>query len=165
MLADVMPSDEFYQQANHYRKRNAKNTAIGIGMYIIGAAFLIGLGGFGEILGNQLAFGVLGLLMLLVISAVATGIIVYSNMSTPLEYKDYNKDTKEEFQYMDSRDRKLFNNIVNIYWVIITVIYLTISFITMLWGITWIIWVVASVPYLIIKMIFDAKYDNNKSDS
>ena len=90
MLAEVMPNAEFVQQASFYRNRNAKNTAIGVAMYIIGAVFLIGLGGLGEFLGNEDFYGVIGLLILLVISAVATGIIIYSNMSTPPEYKDYN---------------------------------------------------------------------------
>lgn len=39
-LADVMPSDEFIKEVNYYRKRNARNTAIGISTYIIGVAFL-----------------------------------------------------------------------------------------------------------------------------
>lgn len=44
MLAEVMPNDEFYEGADYFRNRNAILTAIAVSMYIIGAAFLIGLG-------------------------------------------------------------------------------------------------------------------------
>lgn len=158
MLFDVMPNDEFLQEANFYRMRNAKNTAIGVGMYIIGAAFLIGLGGFGEQLGNEDFYGVIGVLILLVISAIATGIIIYSNMSTPLEFKDYNDETKKELKNLDSKQNRLLNNILSIYWSLITFIYLAISFTTRRWDITWIIWVLAGVFNSILKIIFEMRY-------
>ncbi|NLY81300.1 MAG: hypothetical protein GX078_00790 [Clostridiales bacterium] len=158
MLADVMPSDEFLQQVNYFRKRNAKNTAIGVAMYIIGAAIFIGLGGLGEFIGNEDTYGLVGLIVLLIISAAATGIIIYSNMSTPLEYKDYNEGKKKELQNVDSKHNRLFEDIMTIYWITITFIYLTISFITGLWIITWIIWVLASAFYYILKIIFEFKY-------
>ncbi|NMA48882.1 MAG: type II toxin-antitoxin system RelE/ParE family toxin [Tissierellia bacterium] len=75
-------------------------------MYIIGAAFLIGLGGLGRFLGQYL-YGVVGLISLLIISAVATGIIVYTNLSTPLEYNDYNAATKKGFESLDSKHSRL----------------------------------------------------------
>ena len=59
---------------------------------------------------------------------------------------------------MDSRHSKLLDNILTIYWIIITAIYLFISFITGLWIITWIIMVVASAFHFILKMIFEWKY-------
>ena len=165
MLADLMPSDEFIKQANYYRKRNAKNIAISIGMYIIGVAFLIGLGGFGPFLGNQVSYGIAGLLALLVISAIATGIIIYTNMSTPLEYKNYNGDDKQEFKNLDSKHARLLSNILSIYWLIITFIYLSISFITGLWAITWLIWILAVVFQLILKTIFEMKYSNEENNA
>ena len=158
MLADIMPDDDFVKEAHYYRKRNAKNTAIGVAMYIIGAAFLIGLGGLGEFLGDGDVYPVIGLLILLVISAIATGIIVYSNMSTPLEYKDFNEETKKEFRNLDSKHNRLLKNILSIYWTAITFIYLAISFITMAWGITWLIWILAGVFESIIKTVFEMRY-------
>ena len=158
MLVGVMPNDEFVQQAHSYRKRRAKNTAIAVAMYIIGAAFLIGLGGLGELFGKGDVYPIVGLLILLVISAVATGILIYTNMSTPLEYKDYHDDNKKEFKNMDSKHSKLLENILTIYWVIITFIYLVISFVTGLWPFTWIIFVLATVFQLILKTIFEMRY-------
>lgn len=158
MLAEVMPSDEFLKNANYYQKRNAKNTAISVAMYIIGAAFLIGFGAFGEFMGNEDFYAIIGLLILLVISAVATGIIIYSNMSMPLEYKDYNTELTKEFKDRDSKHGRLLKNILSMYWLIVTFIYLAISFITGQWGITWIIWILAAVFESIIKTIFEMRY-------
>ncbi len=160
MLADVMPTDEFVKEANFYRSRNAKNTAIGVSMYIIGAAFLIGLAALGDYFGKGDIFPIVGLLILLVISSVATGIIVFSNMSTPLEYKDYNVETKKEFENLDSKHGKLLKNILSIYWTVVLVIYLGVSFITYRWDITWIIWVIASIFQSILKTVFEMRYGN-----
>ncbi|HHX60248.1 MAG TPA: hypothetical protein GX707_05855 [Epulopiscium sp.] len=160
MLAEVMPSDEFLKSANYYRKRNAKNTAISVAMYIIGAVFLIGFGGIGQLLGNEELYGIIGLLILLVISAIATGIIIYSNMSMPLEYKDYNEKITKEFTAIDNKHSRLLKNILSIYWLIMTFIYLAISFLTGQWGITWIIWILAAVFESIIKTIFEMRYGN-----
>lgn len=158
MLADVMPSDEFVKEANQFRDRNAKYIAVSVTLYIIGGAFLIGSIGLGVFLDNIKIYVMVGLICLLVISALATGLIIYSQMSTPLEYKDYNKESKEIAETMDSKHTILLNNTLTVYWIIIAAIYLVISFITMLWPITWIIFVIASVFHFILKTFFENKY-------
>lgn len=63
----------------------------------------------------------------------------------------------EEEEY--TREKKLSNKknekIASIYWCIITAIYLAISFITMHWDRTWIIWPVAGVMYGALVVILD----------
>lgn len=157
MLAEVMPDAEFIKKAHFYRNRNAKNTAIGVAMYIIGAVFLIGLGALGGFLGNEDLYGVIGLLLLLLISAVATGIIVYTNMSTPPEYKDYNQQTNKKTNLSTHKQSKLLESILSIYWIFITFIYLATSFLTGRWDITWLIWILAAVFGEIIKTIFELR--------
>lgn len=157
MIADVVSNDKFIEQANYFRTRNAAYIAISISMYIIAAALLIGITGFGISLGNSGTYTAAGLLVSLLISAVATGIIIYINMSTPAEYKNYNKNSKNKLQNLNNKDNKLFNNIMSVYWTIMAFIYLAISFITGLWGITWIIWVLASAVYSILKGILGIK--------
>lgn len=163
MLADVRPNDEFIKQANYFRNRNAKNIAIAVAMYIIGAAFLVGLGGLGEYLGDEDFYAISGLIILLVISAVATGIIIYTTMSTPLEFKDVNNQNKKEFENLDPKHRRLLNNLSTTFWIIITFIYLSVSFVTMRWDITWIIWILAAIADSILKTFFEMRYsDENK---
>lgn len=158
MLADIPSHEELAEEANYFRRRNAKNTAIGVGMYIIGAAFLIGLGGFGDYLGKPDFYGLIGLLILLLISAGATGLIIYTNMSTPPEYKNQQNEMEYEYKYIDRKYGRILNNILSIYWTIVTFIYLAVSFTTMRWDITWIIWILASVFESILKTVFEMRY-------
>ena len=59
---------------------------------------------------------------------------------------------------MDNKHKTLFNNIITIYWIAITSVYLVISFITGLWAFTWIIMLVASIFHFVLKAIFEHKY-------
>lgn len=161
MLADIPTHEELAQEAHYFRKRNAKNTAIGVAMYIIGAAFLVGLGGYGDYLGKPDFYGLIGLLILLLISAGATGLIVYTQMSTPSEYKWMNSDMKNNYSNLDSRQKRTLNNLLSIYWGIATFIYLVISFKTGRWDITWIIWILANIFASIITTSFEIKYGKN----
>ena len=70
------------------------------------ATFLIGLGGFKLLSGSLGIYAITELILLLVISAIATGIIIYANMSIQLEYNDYNKETKEQMEGMDAKHSK-----------------------------------------------------------
>lgn len=157
MIKEVMPNDEFFREASTYRRRNARNTAIGVAMYIIGAALLIICGVAGESFGMDDLGGVIGVTILLIFAAIATALIIYSNMSTPKEYKDYEETQEREMKEMRPYDRKVYQAITSIYWTVITAIYLGISFWTMSWGITWIIWVIAGVLHSIITTIFQLR--------
>ena len=158
MLADVMPTEAFVEQSDYYTKRNARNVAIAVVMYIVGAAFLIGLGGLGESMGNSDAYAITGLIILLVISAVATGIIIYSFMSTPSQYKKLTVDRNQNIPNLSNKNNRMLKNILSTYWIMITFIYLTVSFLTKRWDITWIIWILAAVLESIIKIIYEMKY-------
>ncbi|MEG0077378.1 permease prefix domain 1-containing protein [Anaerorhabdus sp.] len=160
MIREVMPNEDFVIEANSYRKRNAKNTAIGVCLYILGAAALILFSVIGEEVGMEDVGGAVGVITLLIFAAIATAMIVYSYMSTPKEYKDYEDSQEREIKSLKPKDRKVFEAISSIYWLIITAIYLLISFVTHAWGITWIIWVISGIFHQIIVVIFQLKGTN-----
>lgn len=160
MIREVMPNEDFVKEANTYRRRNARNTAIGVCLYILGAAALILLSIIGEQIGMDDLGGALGVIVLLVLAAIATAMIVYSHMSTPKEYKDYEDSQEQELKSMKPKDRKIFEAISSIYWLIVTAVYLLISFLTHAWGITWIIWVISGIMHQIIVVIFQLKGTN-----
>lgn len=157
MIREVMPNEDFVKEASSYRKRNARNTAIGVCLYILGAAALILCASIGEAIGMDDTGGIVGVVVLLILAAIATGMIVYSYMSTPKEYKDYEDSQEQELKSMKPKDRKIFEAISSIYWLIVTAIYLLISFVTHAWGITWIIWVISGIFHQIIVVIFQLK--------
>lgn len=87
----------------------------------------------------------------LIICGLATFVIVYSSMV----YK------KKEVKY-ESKEEKLQKNINEILSIFFTIIYFAISFITMAWHISWIIWVVYALVTQIVKLIFMLKGDNDE---
>ncbi len=86
---------------------------------------------------------ILATAIFLLICGVATGMIVY----VCLTYKK--KKTKEE-----TASDKLRHQISDIVAIIVTIIYLIISFKTMAWHLTWIIWIIFGLFEEILKLIF-----------
>lgn len=87
----------------------------------------------------------------LIICGLATFVIVYSSMV----YK------KKEVKY-ESKEEKLQKNINEILSILFTIIYFAISFITMAWHISWIVWVVYALVTQIVKLVFMLKGDNDE---
>ena len=79
----------------------------------------------------------------LLICGIATGIIIY----VCIRYKKIK--TLEE-----TEDDKLINQISDVVAIIVLVFYLVISFKTMAWHLTWIIWVIYGLFAEILKLVF-----------
>ncbi len=152
MLSEVMPDADFKKEAQRYRTRSAKLTGISVGMYILGAAAVVASALFGE------TASVIGVVIMLVLAAVATGMIIYVNMSTPQEYKDFFQQSR--FGKINN-DKKL-EGIMSIYWGAATCAYLAWSFISFDWHITWIIWPIAGVLSGIIKTVYEMRNGNEQ---
>ena len=60
------------------------------------------------------------------------------------------KERKEKYYYRDNNLRTL----MPIYWEIVTCLYFGISFITGLWGISWLIWIAAGA----VKKVIENRY-------
>lgn len=159
LLADVIPDAEFKQEARFYRVRNARNTAISVAMYIIGTVFVIGLGGLSESFGGR-DYSVLGVIILLIFVAIATGLLIYTNLSTPPEYKDYDEKKERECRLYTGKQGRVLKSLLSVYWTFITLVYLAVSFFTMQWHVTWMIWLLAVVFQGIIKTIYEMRHDD-----
>lgn len=157
LLREVMPDEDFRRQADYYRKRNARNTGIGVSLYILGAAIVVGSALFES---DKIA--IIGVFVLLLLAAVATGLIVYSHMSTPLEYKDYDNDDRRLKKEIASSNDKVMVAVKSIYWPAVTAIYLCVSFFTFRWDISWIIWPIAAIIFSIFKTVMMLRCDNEK---
>ena len=88
----------------------------------------------------------------LLICGLSTCMIIYSSIM----YKKQNKP-KEITQ-----EDKLYKQIDEILSIITVIIYLIISFATMAWGITWIIFIIYALVSRIVKLLFVLKGDNNE---
>lgn len=156
MLASVIPDEQFKKEAERHRVRNARNVGIAVALYIIGGAVVVGSSLF-----ESDAASILSVVILLLLAAVATGLIVYTNMSTPREYQDYNRMDDDRDYSMKSPEEKRLSNMMSLYWVVIPCIYLAWSFLTFDWHITWIIWPIAGVLSGIIKTIYRMRNDRD----
>ena len=154
MIAEAMPDEDFRREAQYYRRRRARNTAIAVATYILGAALVVA-----SALAEQEHIQILSVVGLLVLAAGATALLIYTHMSTPLEYREEDEEDRWEREILKKPGGYKYKAILNIYWIAVTVVYLGVSFLTFQWGITWIIWPLAAVFSGILRTIFELRAD------
>lgn len=121
------------------KRRTAILTAIAVMMYIVSIIPLL-------ILEN-----VAGLVFMFVIIAAATGILVYNGITSI-------KPDKERREEMKKEKRSAANEaITSAIWWIIVFVYLAVSFYTMAWHITWLLFIFAAALDSIVDAIFDLR--------
>lgn len=97
-------------------------------------------------------YTVIGVCLLLAICSIGVFILVLSGLTMSsynklLQEGDYTKEKKEA--------NTLIGSVMGIYWLLATAIYLTWSFISYDWHITWIVWVIAGVLCPVVSIIVD----------
>lgn len=129
------------------RRRHAALTAIAVMLYIMCVIPVIFSGVIGELTGVVLMF---------VMIAVATGLIIYSNMtkSKPQAGDTMVEDFQEWNRYSKSK-RSAFRAITAALWALTVAIYIIVSFTTMAWHITWIIFLIAAAVEGIVKAVIE----------
>ena len=81
-----MNDNEFKERMQFYRQRRARNVSLSVMGYFVGVACVIGCSVFWSA-------PVFGVILFMLISAASTGLIIYTKMSTPLEFSNsYNDD-------------------------------------------------------------------------
>ena len=158
---------EFEQRVDFYKQRRARNISIAIMLYILSVVAVIAFPCFLPYRG-----GILGVLVMLSMIACATGLIVYTAMSIPRDVADVlskNKGVTKEVIAADGtktiyreESNPILTSIFNLYWIIVTIIYLSVSFITGAWGITWLIWLIATAIEQALKILF--MFNNKKTE-
>ena len=105
-----------------------------------------------SLLGNE--FLIIAMLCM-TIFMVAIGVFPFIYVG--VQWGGMNRILKEEdFSPCKKKTKKVYNAFSNAYWLIITAVYLTVSFITKRWDITWVIWLIAGVLYAAVSAIFTA---------
>lgn len=136
------------------RQKSAMLTSIAVMLYILCPLPLIILA-----MAGVSAPEVIGLPLLFVFVAAATGLLIYNNMTKP----GYGKDSEsmvEEFRewQSDEKDRRALRKAISsAMWTIIVVIYLIVSFTTGMWWITWIIFVIGAAIESLMNVFYTWK--------
>lgn len=140
---DIIEAKETDMKSNY-----AKNLAIAVGLYIFSAVALI-------IFAAGLELPIIGVCFCLTFVAVATGIIIYNSIMYG------NKKNKTEEEKEQDERMKLVGEVIDLLGVIT---YFLVSFLTMAWHITWIIFLIIPAVKAIIKILFSFKSDEVKEE-
>lgn len=147
-------SSEEEEKNNYIEKRNKQKAvvvSVAVFLYIIGTfcpPFII------EGLGEDDIKGVIALVMFW---TIATVMLIYFFLSHP-KVKDI-EETKEKKvnNSADNFSKVIERRILEIITLLFLIIYIIVSFSTMAWYITWILWIVLPIVHAIVKIIFDIR--------
>ena len=133
------------QSWERYRRQSAIIIPIAIVLFIICVVPLF------------LFNGSIGITLLFVIAAAATGLLVYNDLSKPGPRKSDETMVEEFKKWRDSSSQKakLTSSISSAIWCLTLALYFLISFMTGAWYITWIIFLIAGAINNIVKAVFD----------
>lgn len=138
-----------------HKARQALLLSIAIALYILCVIPPIIFSGFG-------AADEIGICLMFVMVAVATGLIIYRGNTNKL-YSYSKTQNAAPIVYTDpltreQKRRKMFRkSIMSAVWSLIVVIYLLASFLTGAWHITWIIFLIGGAVDSLMKAVFDYK--------
>lgn len=130
------------------RRKSAEVVSTSVFTYIVATALFIL-----AIEGLQIE-GTVALAIFLCVCAWATARIIKHYMSIPKFEK-----TKEE-----KRENEIVKTINSIIWCVCTTIYFIVSFWTMAWHVSWIIFIIGAVLTEIVKLVFMLKGEKEEAD-
>ena len=101
----------------------------------------------------------LGVILMFVFIAAATGLIIYTNMVNPKYQKqdDTLVEDFKEWQSTKSKNYKAYKAAKSAISAITVAVYLLISFMTFQWWITWIIFLIGGAVEKAVKAYFEIK--------
>lgn len=123
--------------------------SIGIALYVLSIAPVILL----DRMGNSN----IGIVLMFIICAVATGFVVFGNSISKIKYSKTDNSFVEEYKEkvaIDNDRNKLKGAITSSMWSLIVVFYFAISFITHWWYISWVIFLIGVCVQQFIVYIF-----------
>lgn len=145
------------------RRKKAMLTAVAVGLYVLAGAVFFMFGILGEL---SYDYGIdmagLGFVIAAFICVIPTIMIVYAANMYP-QYKKNEKndmvETYKEEKYMDNKGKALRRSIDSVIWTVALVLYFAVSFWTMAWHITWLIFLIAVCVQTIVNLAFSLKTD------
>lgn len=142
-------SDEAIERG---RRKSALLTSVAVMLYIVSVIPPI-------IISETTANDSLAPVSMFMIIAVATGLLIYNNMTKP-RYRKMDDSIVEEFkewQNQNDSNQRAMKSISSAMWSIIVVIYFVVSFTTMAWYITWVIFLIGAAIEGIMKAVFELR--------
>jgi len=136
------------------RQKSAMLTAIAVMTYILCVLPLIIM----SLMGYHYAAEI-GVPIMFIMVAGATGLLIYNSMTKP-KYQSSSDTMVEEFRewQSDDKDRKALRRAISsALWSVTVALYLIVSFMTHMWYITWIIFIIAMAIESLINIFYAAQ--------
>ncbi|MBP5176062.1 MAG: hypothetical protein ILP07_09155 [Treponema sp.] len=155
LLESLAPERELKPKIDDYRKKAAKYKSIAVMLYMFGAILITCIPGTAAIFGlgaDTAKFGIIGFAGMMICAAIATGILIYTKNCVPQEVEPFLVRKSKLVSGDAEADTPFWASFWKLYWLVITIIYLFVSFTTFAWHITWIIWLIASAVKMAIQM-------------
>ncbi|HWS29742.1 MAG TPA: permease prefix domain 1-containing protein [Clostridia bacterium] len=135
------------------KKKNlyAGLTALAVMLYIVSIIPLIALSETGR--------EILGLMLMLILVAAATGLIIYISM-TKSRYQKTEDTMVEDFkEWKATKDNRneVFKSVKSALWMLVVVTYFIVSFGTGAWHISWVIFLIGAAVEQIVRAVFQLK--------
>ncbi|NMB98416.1 MAG: hypothetical protein GYA02_17705 [Clostridiaceae bacterium] len=143
---------EPYPLAPYTEKESRKRAllvSIAVGIYIISIIIVpIFTINFGDPL--------TGVLAMFLLVAIATGLLIYTNMTSKnyIKSDDSLVEDFKAYRVYNERSRAVYNSFKSALWTLTVAIYLLVSFIYGIWLYSWIIFIIAGAIDEIVKGIF-----------
>lgn len=144
--------------------RSALVVTLAVMLYILSVVPLIGLSAlFGD---RYESAPIIGLILMFVIIAAATGLLIYNHMTKPKAQPYVMPGTVvqdfKEWQSGKSQKKQLMKSIRSAFWPLVLALYFLLSFGTGKWYITWIIFLIAPAVDSIISATLTLQDKNMK---
>ena len=140
------------EKMDKWRRKSALRISVAVALYIMCLLPPILMSGsaYEDSIAPALMFSMIGL---------ATAILIYNNLTKPYYHRadDSIVDEFREWQQQTDSARRAFRAISSALWALIVVIYILISFWTMAWHITWVIFLIGVAVEGILKAVFELK--------
>ncbi|MCL2563867.1 MAG: permease prefix domain 1-containing protein [Oscillospiraceae bacterium] len=148
-LEDDAASGPEQEKQEKARRKSAMLTAIAVMMYILSIFPVITF----ELIGIPMEFAIPVLIFMV---AVATGLLVYNNMTKPkyLKESDTMVEDFREWQADKHSGKQMRSAISSALWTLILVLYFIISFTTRAWHVSWIIFVIGGFVESLLGIFF-----------
>lgn len=143
---EVINSSNDVVNYREYNQKKALYTTLAVMLYILSIVVIIF---FSVVLRSP----IVGVCVFFVVIAIATGMLIYIEMTKPMMRENISKKEKKTLTKMD----KLYKQITSVLALFVLAIYLIISVLTMRWDITWILWIIYALATEIIKLVFSLK--------
>lgn len=137
------------------KKRSALFVSSAVMLYILSVIPVLLLGSCG--------YELQGVVLMFLCIAAATGLLVYNGMTKPT-YRKKDDTVVEEFKAWKSEntDRvRVRKAVSSALWMLVVVLYFLISFYTMRWDISWIIFLIGAVVENVFRFFFDPHDSRN----